>query len=117
MSYFAISTQGNSPRYLIKYLIEVATSVGFMFQNLEVFDTFNLGSTEFCRFSINKDVSALLKALFDSGRSVIGVSKDGFEVRTPTKVSKVPISLMQTAPRARSRYRGNKDPYWARQFE
>jgi hypothetical protein len=117
MSYFAVSTQGDSDRYLIRHLIETATSIGFMFKGLEVFDKFNLGSTEFLRFNINKDVTLLLDALFKEGRSVIGSSSGGFMVRMPTRIAEVPISLMQVAPRRRSRYRGNKDPYWGRQFE
>jgi hypothetical protein len=117
MGYFAVSTQGNSDRYLIKHLIEVATSAGFMFQNIEALDKFSIGSFEFLRFSINKDVTPLVDALFADGRSVIGPCSDGFKVRTPTKTASVPISVMQIAPRERSRYRGNKDPYWARQFE
>lgn len=117
MGYFAVSTQGNPDRYVIKNLIEIAISVGFMFQNIEAFDKFRVGSTEFLRFSINKDVTPLVDALFKSGSSVIGPCSNGFEVRTPLKTARVPISVMQTTPRERSRYRGNKDPYWARQFE
>jgi hypothetical protein len=117
MGYFAISTENQSDRYLIKDVIEVATSVGYLFSHLEVLDKFKLGTIEFCRFNINKDVSTLLDALLKSGRGVIGQNKDGFLVRMPTKTAKVPISLMQSAPRTRSTYRGNKDPYWARQFE
>ena len=88
-----------------------------MFQHLEVLDKINLGSTEFLRFNINKDVSPLLDALLADGNSVIGPFSNGFLVRTPTKTANVPISIMQTAPRARSSYRGNKDPHWSRQFE
>jgi hypothetical protein len=117
MGYFAVSTQGNSDRYVIKHLIEVATSVSFMFKNIEAFDRFNIGSVEFLRLNINKDVTPLVAALLAGGRSVIGPCSDGFKVRTPTKTASVPISVMQTAPRKRSIYRGNKDPYWARQFE
>ena len=117
MGYFAVSTQGNSDRYIIKNLIEVASSIDFMFQNIEAFDKFSIGSMEFLRFSINKDVSPLVDALFASGRSVVGPCISGFKVRTPTKSANVPISVMQAAPRERTRYRGNKDPYWARQFE
>ena len=117
MGYFAVSTQGNSNRYLIKLVIEIATSVNFMFQNIEVFDKFKLGSTEFLRFNINKDVGPLLDALLADGSSVIGPCSGGFIVRTPTKTASIPIAVMQTAPRERSRYRGNKDPYWVRQFE
>jgi hypothetical protein len=117
MGYFAVSTQGNSDRYLVKYLIKVATSIDFMFQNIEVFDKFSIGSTEFLRFNINKNVTSLVDALFADGRSVIGQCSDGFKVRTTTKTASVPISVMQTAPRERTRYRGNKDPYWVRQFD
>lgn len=117
MSYFAVSTQGNSDRYLIRHLIETAISIGFMFNGLEVFDKFKLGSTEFLRFNINKDVTLLLDALFKEGKSVVGPISGGFTVRMPTRTANVPISLMQMAPRERSRYRGNKDPYWFRQFE
>jgi hypothetical protein len=117
MGYFAVSIQGNSDRYLIKHLIEVAISVGFMFQNIESLDKISIGSIELIRFNINKDVTPLVDALFSSGRSVIGPCSDGFKIRTPTKTASVPISVMQTAPRERTRYRGNKDPYWARQFE
>lgn len=117
MSYFAVGTQSNSDRYVIRLIIEIATSVGFMFQNIEVLDKFKLGSTEFLRFSINKAVTPLLDALLADGNSVIGPCPSGFKIRTPTKDGSVPISIMQTAPRTRTRYRGNKDPYWARQFE
>lgn len=117
MGYFAVSTQSQSDRYLLKSIIEIATSVGFMFSNIEVLDKFSLGTTEFCRFNINKDVNALLDALLKSGRGVVGQDQDGFLVRMPNKTAKVPISLMQAAPRTRTRFRGNKDPYWARQFE
>jgi hypothetical protein len=102
---------------VIKLIIEIATSVGFMFQSLEVFDKFKLGSTEFLRFNINKDVTPLLDALLADGNSVIGPCSGVFLVRTPTRTANIPIMGMQTAPRERSRYRGNKDPYWARQFE
>jgi hypothetical protein len=117
MSYFAVGTQGQSDRYLIKDIIEVATSIGFMFSNIEVLDKFQLGVIEFCRFNINKDVSPLLDALLKGGRGVIGKHQDGFLVRMPNKTAKVPISLMQAAPRTQRMFRGNKDPYWARQFE
>jgi hypothetical protein len=117
VSYFAVSTQGNSDRYVVKLLIEIATSVDFMFQSIEVLDKFKLGSTEFLRFNINKDVKPLLDALLADGNSVIGPCSSGFRIRTPTKDASVSISIMQTAPRTQTRYRGNKDPYWARQFE
>ena len=117
MGHFAVSTLGNSDRYLVKHIIEVGISIGFMFQNIEAFDKFSIGSSQFMRFNINRDVTPLVNALFEDGRSVIGPCSDGFMVRTPTKTAKVPISIMQTAPRERTRYRGNKDPYWSRQFE
>lgn len=117
MGYFAVSTQGSSDRYVIKHLIEIATSIGFMFQNIEALDKITVGSTEFLRFNINKDVTPLLDALLDEGSSVIGPYHNGYRIRKPTKTANVPISVMQTAPRGQSRYRGNKDPYWARQFE
>jgi hypothetical protein len=117
MGYFAVGTQGQSDRYLIKDVIEVATLIDFMFSNIEVFDRFQLGIIEFCRFNINKDVSPLLDALLVSGRGVVGKHQDGFLVRMPNKTAKVPISLMQAAPRTQRMFRGNKDPYWARQFE
>jgi len=117
MSYFAVNTQNQSDRALLKDIIEVATSVGFMFSNIEIFDKFSLGTTEFCRFNINKDVTTLLDALLKSGRSVVGKDQDGFSVRMPSKTAKVPIATMQAVPRTRSLFRGNKDPYWARQFE
>ena len=117
MGYFAVSTQGQADRYLIKDIIEVATSIGFMFSNIESMDNFNLGSTEFRRFNINRDVAPLLDALLGKGRGVVGNYQDGFLVRVSGKTAKVSISLMQAAPRTMTRYRGNKDPYWARQFE
>jgi len=117
MGYFAVSTQGSSDRYVIRLLIEIATSIGFMFQNIEVLDKIKLGSIEFLRFNIKKDVEPLLDALLADGNSVIGSCSTGFRVRTPTKTASVPISVMQTVSRESRRYRGNKDPYWARQFE
>jgi hypothetical protein len=117
MGYFAVSTQDQSDRYLLKNIIEIATSAGYLFSHIEVFDKFKLGVTEFCRFNINKDVEPLLDALLVSGRGVIGQHQSGFLVRMPNKTAKIPISIMQAAPRTRTIYRGNKDPYWARQFE
>lgn len=117
MGYFAVSTQGQSDRYLIKDIIEVATSIGFVFSHIEALDNFSLGSTEFRRFNINKDIAPLLDALLEGGRGVVGPHQDGFLARVSGKTAKVSISTMQALPRTLVRYRGNKDPYWARQFE
>ena len=117
MSYFAVLTQHQPEVHVTRHIFDIASEIGFNFAHIEAFDRIQIGSFEFQRYEIKKDVSALLDAILLRGRCVIGQDNDGFSVRMGSKVAKVPISIMQSAPRTRKRYRGTSDTLWTRQFE
>jgi hypothetical protein len=116
---FAVETQHQPTKFVAKLVVEVASELGYVFKNLMVLDTLSLGSVEYQRFKVadSVDLGKLLDEVFKRGRAVIGPCSDGFEVRVRSKTAKIPISLMQTAPRTSVQYRGPGDQYWKRQFE
>lgn len=116
---FAVETQRQPPKFVARVVVEVASELGYVFKTMLVLDTLSIGSVEYQRFKVpnSVDLANLLDGLFKRGRAVIGPSSDGFEVRIKSKTAKIPISLMQTAPRTSVQYRGPGDQYWKRQFE
>ena len=115
---FAVETQHQSPKFVAQLVVEVASELGYIFKHLMVLDKLSIGSVEYQRFKVSDSVELdkLLNELFRKGRAVIGSSSDGFEVRTKSRTAKIPISMMQTAPRTSVQYRGPGDQYWKRQF-
>jgi hypothetical protein len=116
---FAVETQHQAPKFVAQLVVEVASELGYSFKTMQVLDKLSIGSIEYQRFKVSDhvDLGRLLDEIFRKGRAVIGPTKDGFEVRIKSKTAKIPISMMQTAPRTSVQYRGPGDQYWKRQFE
>ena len=119
MSNFAVETQLQPAKFVAQLVVSVASELGYTFKTMQVLDKISIGSVEYQGFRVphNVDVGKLLDELFKKGHAVIGPSSDGFEVRVKGKTAKIPITLMQTAPRTSVQYRGPGDQYWKRQFE
>lgn len=116
---FAVETQRQPPKFVAQLVVEVASELGYVFKALMVMDTLSIGSVEYQRFKLpdSVDLNKLMDEIFKRGRAVIRPCSDGFEVRVKSKTAKIPISLMQAAPRTSVQYRGPGDQYWKRQFE
>jgi hypothetical protein len=116
---FAVETQHQSPKFVTQLVVEVASELGYTFKVMRVLDNLSIGSIDYQRFEVSDNVNLvrLLDELFSKGRSVIGPCNDGFNIRIKGRTAKIPISLMQTAPRTSVQYRGPGDQYWKRQFE
>lgn len=116
---FAVESQRQPSKFVAKVVVEVAAELGYVFKTMQVLDKISIGSIEYQRFKVSDkvDLANLLDGLFKRGFAIIGPSTDGFEVKVRGKTAKIPITLMQTAPRTSVQYRGPGDQYWKRQFE
>lgn len=114
MKYFAVETLGNTSLRVVEAVVRAAASSGYSFSRIEALDRTKVGSTEFQRFRVKADPTALLEVLFSEGRGTI--SPDCL-VRLKSRNGKVPFTLLLAAPREQKVYRGPGDPYWERQFD
>lgn len=104
--------------HLAEVVLRTSHKLGLKFKHLGVVEWTNVGSAKFLVFQSDVlKTDALLDAIFQDGRAVIGQTPAGFQVRMANRTAKVPTIMMQGARKSERFFRGPGDPFWERQFK
>jgi hypothetical protein len=118
MTYFAIQCRKiENDLEIAAIVVRTAHALGMKFTKLDALDRFTLGGTDFMRFRVDGNMTALLDKIYETGRPVIGPVAGEFVARLKGRVGAAPAATMLSVPRKTTVLRGPGAQFWERQFE